>query len=67
MCGFICRSAIDESVGTGRDRTVSLALITNETFVAALDISILTGAVMLMLRDVFFKDTPRTRFFPPNI
>ena len=67
MCGLICRSAIDESVGTGRDRTVSLADITNDTFVAALDISILTGAVMLMLRDVLFKETPRTRFFPPKM
>ena len=67
MCGLICRSAIDESVGTGRDRTVSFALITNETFVAALDISILTGAVMLMLRDVLFKETPLTLFLPPKM
>ena len=67
MCGLICRSAIDESVGTGRDRTVSLALITNETFVARDDSSILTGAVMLMLRDVFFSEMPRTRFLPPKM
>ena len=67
MCGLICRSAIDESVGTGRDRTVSFALITNETFVARSDVSMRTGAVMLMLRDVLFKETPRTRFLPPNI
>ena len=67
MCGFICRSAIDESVGTGRDRTVSLADITKDTFVARSDVSMRTGAVMLMLRDVLFNETPRTRFFPPKM
>ena len=67
MCGLICRSAIDESVGTGRDRTVSLADITKDTFVARDDSSILTGAVMLMLRDVFFKEMPLTLFLPPKI
>ena len=67
MCGLICLSAIDESVGTGRDRTVSLALITNETFVARSDVSMRTGAVMLMLRDVLFKETPLTLFLPPKM